>query len=67
MPKAGDLVCQLGVDFFFVRDKKSSLGGGFGGGDVLRCWLVIDRHVVVSHPNHVVEFKGVERAPLEVC
>ncbi len=24
-------------------------------------WLVIGRHVVVGHPNHVVELKSVER------
>ncbi len=40
---------------------------GFGGGDVVHCRLVINGHVVVGHPNHVVEFEGVERALLEVC
>ncbi len=34
---------------------------GFGGGDVVHRWLVIKRHVVVGCPNHVVEFKSVER------
>jgi hypothetical protein len=34
---------------------------GFDGGDVVRRRLVIGRHVVVGHPNHVIEFESVEK------
>ncbi len=59
MPQGWGLELPLGCGLLVAVAVAVAMG--FGGGDVIHHWLLIERHVVVGHSNHVVEFKSVER------
>jgi hypothetical protein len=59
MPRGWGLELPLGCGLFIAV--AITIAVGFGGGDVVRRWLVIGRHVIVGRPNHVLEFGSVER------